>query len=179
MYARVSILGLLAVAGLSLPAGPAPEFTFRSTGAVDLSSSGTEAGYGLAPELVNGKPELVISLGATTGQGALLLFTVGDALPRTGRYPIYFEWDPAGAAGQGRWFHACFVAGTTERPMGFFHGQAGWVRITAVDAGRISGEFEVRARGFLAADTTDENQWVTVRGTFTAEGDSTVIALGA
>lgn len=38
--------------------------------------------------------------------------------------------------------------------------------ITAVEGGRISGEYEFRARGFLASDVTDENQWVTIRGTF-------------
>ena len=49
--------------------------------------------------------------------------------------------------------------------------------ITAVEAGRISGEYEMRARGFLASDTTDEDQWVTIRGRFSADGDSTITAV--
>jgi hypothetical protein len=178
MFARSSTLGLLAAVALSLPSDSATEFTLRSSGAVSLSVTGTEARYGLASEMVKGKPVLVISLGATGGEGTLLLYTAGDVMPRIGRHPIYFSWQHEGVVGEGRWFHACFIAGTPERPLGVFHGESGWVTITAVEAGRMSGRFEVRARGFLAADTTNEDQWVTVHGTFTADGDSTVAALG-
>jgi hypothetical protein len=38
----------------------------------------------------------------------------------------------------------------------------------------MSGEFELQARGSLAADINEEDQWVTVRGSFVAVGDSTV-----
>jgi len=71
-------------------------------------------------------------------------------------------------------FHACFIAGTPERPLGYFHGESGWVTIDRVQAGQISGEFELQARGSLAADVNDEDQWVTVRGSFVAERDSTI-----
>lgn len=175
MYARSMTLGLLAAAALSLPSDSVTEFTLQSHGAVSLSVAGTEARYGLVPETAEGEPLLTISLGATSGEGALWLMTVGDEVPGTGRYPIYQH----GFAGNRRWFHACFSAGTPERPKGVFHSESGWVTITAVEAGRISGEFELRARGFLAADTTDEDQWVTVHGTFSAEGDSTVAAIRA
>ena len=178
MLAYSSTLGLLAAVALSLLSDSLTDFTLRSSGAVRLSVAGTEARYGLAPEMAEGKPVLVISLGATGGEGALLLYTAGDVMPRTGRHPIYFSWQHQGVVGEGRWFHACFFAGTPEHPMGVFHGESGWVTITAVEAGRISGEFEVLARGFLAADTADEDQRVTVHGTFTAEGDSTVTSLG-
>jgi hypothetical protein len=52
-----------------------------------------------------------------------------------------------------------------------FHSESGWLTITESEPGRIVGTFELRARGFLATNEKDENQWVTVRGTFTAEGD--------
>jgi hypothetical protein len=65
-----------------------------------------------------------------------------------------------------------------ERPEGFFHGESGWVTITAVESGRISAEFEMQARGFLAAKPSAEDQWVTLRGKFTAAGDSTVTGVG-
>jgi hypothetical protein len=71
-------------------------------------------------------------------------------------------------------FHACFIAGTPERPLGFFHGESGSVMITRVEQGMVSGEFELQARGSLAADVNDEDRWVTVRGSFVAEGDSTI-----
>lgn len=49
------------------------------------------------------------------------------------------------AGRQRRIFHACFIAGTPEHPLGAFHGESGIVAITKVDGGRISGEFELRA----------------------------------
>jgi hypothetical protein len=176
MFARSSTLGLLAAVALSMPSDPATEFTFQSVGAVTLSVKGDEARYSLTPEKMNGKPVLAITLGSTGAAGALVLFTAGDELPKKGRYPIIMTREHE-VDGGGRWFHACFMAGTATRPLGVFHSESGWVTITEVKAGRISGEFEVRARGFLAADTNDEDQWVTVRGTFTAEGDSTLASV--
>jgi hypothetical protein len=173
MFARSSTLGLLAAAALSMPSDPATEFSFQSIGAVALSIKGDEAHYSLTPEKMNGKPVLAISLGSTGGNGALFLYTTGDELPKKGRYPVIMTRDHE-IDGGGRWFHACFMAGTAEHPLGVFHSESGWVTITDVHAGRISGEFEVRARGFLANDSDDEDRWVTVRGTFTADGDSTI-----
>jgi hypothetical protein len=178
MLARSSAVGLLATIALSLPPDPpAPYFTLESTGAVRVAVTSEEARYGIIPEAVNQRPVLGISLGATRANGVLLLYTYADEVLRPGRYPVGSSLPEQPFAG--RRFHPCFVAGTAERPLGFFHGESGWVTITAAEAGRISGEFEIQARGFLAAETTDEDQWVTVRGTFSAEGDSTVAAIEA
>jgi hypothetical protein len=175
MFARSSTLGLLAAVALSIPSDPATEFTFRSSGAVRLDVSGVEAKYELAPEMgADGKPVLTISLGATGSEGSLSLYTDGGQLPRAGRYPVFFSWEHPVAGG--RWFHACFWAGKPDRPIGMFHGQSGWVTITDATPGRISGVFEIRAQGFLATNPSDEDQWVTLRGTFRAEGDSTLLA---
>lgn len=179
MYARSSALALLAVVALSLSSHSVTEFTLRSSGVVSLSAAGTEAGYGLTRETPEAKPELAISLGVTGGEGALWLFTAGDEMLRTGRYPIQDGSRQDLFAGGRRWFHACFFAGTKEHPTGVFHGQSGWVRVSSVEGGLISGEFEIRASGFLATDTADEDQWVTVRGTFSARGDSTIASITA
>jgi hypothetical protein len=172
MLARSSTVGLLAILTLSLPADPAPSFTLESTGAVRLAVTGGEARFGLMREPVNGRPVLEISLGATAGDAALMLFTYADGALQPGRYPVGSELPDDPSAG--RRFHPCFIAGTVERPLGFFHGEIGWVTITAVEDGRISGEYEMRARGFLASDMEDEDQWVTIRGAFAAQGDRTV-----
>jgi hypothetical protein len=179
MLARSSTVGLLATIALSLPADPvaAPSFTLESSGALSLAVTSDEAQYGIVPNSVNHRPVLAISLGATRGDGALLLYTYADEVLRPGRYPVGPSLPEQRFAG--RQFHPSFVAGSMERPLGYFHGESGWVTITATEAGRISGEFEIRARGFLAADMTDEDQWVTVQGTFSAEGDSTVTAIEA
>ena len=178
MFARSSTLGLIMTVALSLPSDRTPVYRIQSSGAVSLSATGAEAQYGFSREMVDGKPVLTITLGATTGASAFMLFTDGDELPRAGRYPVYFSWE-GDAKAEGRWFHACFIAGTVEQPLGAFHGQSGWVTVTDNKAGLISGEFELRAEGFLASNMRDENQWVTVRGTFTAAGDSTTRAVAS
>jgi hypothetical protein len=179
MLARVSTLGLVATMALSTSSGPTPAFTLESSGAVRLTVAGTEAHYSISPEPVEGKREVAIALGPTGAEGAIWLFTAGDRLPRPGRYPVVYSWTGSiGVRGAERLFHACYMPGTAEHPLGMFHSESGWVTITAAPPGHIVGSFELRARGFLASNEKDENQWVTVRGTFTAEGDTTV-ALGA
>jgi hypothetical protein len=51
------------------------------------------------------------------------------------------------------------------------------VTITHTEPGRIAGEFEIEARGFVAASVDDEGQWVTVRGQFDVLGDSAIVAV--
>jgi hypothetical protein len=168
---------LLAAVALSFRGDPAPHFILESSGALRLTVTSDEARYGISPERFNQRPVIAISLGATRGDAALLLYTYGDEPLSPGRYPVASELPEQ--PGAGRRFHPCFVAGSVERPAGFFHGESGWVTITAAEAGRISGTYEMRARGFLATATADENQWVTLRGSFSAEGDSTVAELTA
>jgi len=175
MRARSSAASLLAALALSLLPGPeAPSYILESTGAIRILLGGDEASFGLLPEPVNGRPVINISLGPTQGEGALWLFAYADEVLRPGRFQVA-NWLPEQPFA-GRYFHPCFVAGTVASPRGFFHGETGWVTITASEQGRISGEFQIRARGFLASNPDDEEQWVTVQGTFTAAGDSTVVS---
>lgn len=177
MFARVSILGLVASMALSTAPGPTPSFTLESSGALRLAVAGTEAHFSISPDLVEGKRELAIALGPTGAKGALWLFTEAGELPRPGRYPVLYSWNqPTGAMEPGRRFHACYMPGSATQPLGMFHSKSGWVTITEAAPGRIAGTFEFRARGFLAENAKDENQWVTVRGTFAADGDEAVAA---
>lgn len=177
MYARASILGIVATVTLGLSAYTASRFTLGTTGAIALSVAGDEARYGVVPPSVNGPPVLVVSLGATSSRAALTLYVPGNGVPAKGRYPIRGAWDENGL--EARAFRACLVAGSPERPLGWFHGESGWVTITEAAAGRMSGRFEIQTRGFLKADPENENRWVTVRGTFEADGDSTVTKVAA
>jgi hypothetical protein len=173
MFARSPVLALSAVMVLGLPSATesrAP-FTLGATGAVNLSVTGDEARYGLVVPGVDGVPLLSISLGATSTAGALTLSRMGPDEPSPGRYQVR-SWEER--TGDPMEFQALFVAGSVERPVGVFHGESGTVTILRSGAGRIHGAFEIRARGFLAANMEDEDQWVTVRGTFEAQGDSTV-----
>jgi hypothetical protein len=175
MRSRSSLFGLIATVAVSLPSHPAPSYTLEAEGALRLASSGQEARYGLMRDPSNGRAILEISLGATQGEAALSLFTYADSELRPGRYPVAMSLPEGPSAG--RRFHPCFVAGTVQRPVGFFHGETGWVAITGVGGGRITGEYEIRARGYLASNMDDENQWVTLRGTFVAAGDSTATVI--
>ena len=174
MYAR-STIGILAAVALALSGQPASRFTLDSIGAIRLSVAGPEARYGVVPAGINLRPVLTISLGATSAQGALQLAMPGDRMPAAGRYAIRSDWTDLETEEQA--FHASFVAGSPEHSLGWFHGESGSVTITQADGGRMSGTFEVRARGFLSADPADEDRWVTVLGTFDAQGDTTAATI--
>jgi hypothetical protein len=178
MFARFSNLGLAAVLAAapspspsSLPShGPGSAYTLETTGALRQSVSGTEAHYSVSPDMVEGKRELAIALGPKEGDGAIWLFTGADEPLQPGLYPVVYHWSEH-RTGAAREFHACYLPGSARHPLGMFHSESGWLTITESEPGRIVGTFELRARGFLATNEKDENQWVTVRGTFTAEGD--------
>jgi hypothetical protein len=125
----------------------------------------------MSPVDVEGAPLLTISLGATSAAGSLSLSISGDRLPAKGRYPVRPWEDRTASRPQ---FEALFVAGSPDHPLGAFRGEFGWVTITEVEPGRISGVFEVEGRGFVASDVNDEDRWVSVRGRFEAQGDSTI-----
>ena len=179
MFTRFSILGLAAaLAAAPSPSpfpfpGPGPAFSLASTGALRQSVSGTEAHFSISPDLVEGKRELAIALGPKEGDGAIWLFTGADEPLRPGLYPVVYHWTEHGT-GAAREFHACYMPGSAGHPLGMFHSESGWLTITESEPGRIAGTFELQARGFLAANEKDENQWVTVRGTFVAEEDRAV-----
>jgi hypothetical protein len=166
MYARATTLGILAATAFALTIPAAPTFTLQSAGAVRLHSAGEEARYGVVPEAVHGHPIVLVSLGSSGSAGALQLAVLGERPPAPGRYPIRSSWDETGSDTAS--FHAAFMAGTAEHPLGWFHGESGWVTIAEAKEGRIAGTFDVRARGFARDDVADENRWVTVSGSFDA-----------
>lgn len=166
MYVQLSSAAVVAAIALALPMNPASRFTLASTGAVTLNVTGKDARFGVVPAEAAGYPRVTISLGATSGSGSLTLSVRGDRLPPKGRYSVDA-------------FQSYFVAGTVERPLGWFLGESGWVRITETGAGRVAGEFEIRARGFTTANPDNEDQWVTVRGSFAAQGDGTVTTVAS
>jgi hypothetical protein len=175
MYFRTATIATLAAVAVALAWRSAPTFTLRSTGAVTLRATGQEARFGVVSHAVRGRPILIVSLGATSSAGALQLTVAGDRPPVPGRYPIRSSWDELGTDSTS--FHASFMPGPVERPLGWYHGESGRVTITEARPDRMSGTFDVRARGFTADDPLDEEQWVTVRGSFDATGDSTVTTI--
>ena len=170
MY-RTIAYALASAVALNVPLHLTPRFTFETTGAVHLTADGRDARYG-----VIGDSTLTVSLGATGTASALQLRMPGAGLPGEGRYPIASSWDKPAAAPA---FHAFFAAGPVERPLGWFHGESGTVTITRAVDGKLSGSFEIRARGFLTADTSEQEHWVRVTGRFDAKSDSTATTIAA
>lgn len=160
----------------SRPVDATPSFALTASGAVSLAFSGEEVRYGLSPATAEENPVLVVSLGESSEHGSLGLYTAAGLPLQPGRYPVRSEWPGANATS--RWFHLCLVAGSMAKPLGVFHSESGWVTITRPAPGRVDGEFEIQARGFLVGNDDDENQWVTVRGRFTAQDDSAQVAEG-
>lgn len=177
MYARITTICLLAAIAVAATSGKPQSFTLQSTGAVAIHTTGQEARFGLVPDAVQGRPILMISLGATAASGALQLTALADRPLAPGRYQIHSSWSelPTDAVA----FHASFMPGSAEQPLGWYHGETGTVTITRVGPEGIAGTFEVEARGFSAADPLDEERWVTVRGSFAAVGDSTAAKIAA
>jgi hypothetical protein len=176
MFAQSSLFGILVGSALALPINE-PSFTLTADGAVALAVHGREAQFGVVRTDSQDHPTITIALGATSAEAALSFYMHGDRLPAAGRYPVR----PHGVeeSPRERFFHPCLVAGSVERPTGVFHGESGWVTITRSADGWLAGEFELQARGFLATDLSDEDQWVTVRGRFEARGDSTVTSVAS
>ena len=165
MNARSSTLAMLAAVTLAFPAHRAGSFTLGATGAITVNASGTDARYGRLPAVDQGS-RIAVSLGPTSPAGSVQLIIDGTDLT-VGRYPVSDDWTTSD-----RVFHGSFAAGSPERPLGWFEATSGWVTITGISAGEVSGEYEIRARGWLSSNPDDENRWVTVRGTFRAGAES-------
>ena len=175
MYVRSIAVALGSAIALNLPAYLAPRFTLETTGAVHLTAVGHDARYGVIGD--EGSSILTVSLGAAGTGSALQLRMPGAGLPPEGRYPIRSSWEDKAATAPA--FHAFFAAGSPERPLGWFHGESGTVTITRAANGQLSGSFEIQARGFLTADTSEQEHWVTVKGSFKAQGDSSATTIAA
>jgi len=171
MYARPIALAVASALALNMPT-LAPRFTLETTGAVQLIAGGDEARYGVIGN--EGSSMLTVSLGATGTGSALQLRIEGAGLPAEGRYPIRSSWEKDASAPA---FHAFFAAGPANSPLGWFHGESGTVTITRAANGQLAGSFEIEALGFLTADTTEAEHWVTVKGSFKAQRDSTATTI--
>ena len=139
MYAHSKLAALVTMA-FAIPVNSASRFTVDTSGAISVNAAGADARYGVIPAEANGRAMLTISLGATNRRGAVLLSIAGDRLPVKGRYPI-----------ENSAFHAVFVAGSPERPLGWFHGESGWVTITHAVGGHVSGKQRVSGQTLLRA----------------------------
>jgi hypothetical protein len=163
---RVLIAGALTAlsAGLSAKAPDGPEagargsYEARLTGAVTGALRGTiDAGNpsGTQPGV------FVITLGASGEDGAMVFSRRQTGRPGTGTYSV------GGGSGEGG-FTALVATGSMTRPLGAFRAEHGTLTITRSSPDGIAGRFELRARGFMAAEPEREDREIVARGSFSA-----------
>ena len=142
-------------------AGSAPRtswFEARTTGARTITMSGTaEFGDGAPGEA---QTPFVISLGAQSSAGAVILTRPGGGRLEPGVYPLEVDGPPS--------LQALVVTGSPTQPTGAFHARTGVLTITRSQDDLIEGRFDIDAVGFEASDPGDEGKELVVRGTFIA-----------
>ena len=119
-----------------------------------------EFGAVLNPDRSSGA--FVVSLGVC-GQQSAILFTRRLKTPLTmGRYRISERADG------GDEILALVLTGSPTRPTGVFHGESGWLVVTAASDRLVAGRFQLDAIGFMAAEPRREDRHVNVTGSFSA-----------
>ena len=144
--------------------GPTSSFVGRVGGAVTMSLSGS-AVFGVTDGDRQQAPVFSLSLGAYGERGSVVFSHEVGSRPAVGSYAV----SEFGAPGSRDDFHALVVLGSAEQPVGVFRAQRGRVVIRRSSAGQLTGEYEIHAVGFLAADPDSEDRTITVRGSFVAQ----------
>jgi hypothetical protein len=125
---------------------------------------GQVGGGCLAPSSCIGSFSL--ELGAYSADGAVVFSRVSSSRPAVGTYTVTpFESGPE----EDGEFHALVSLGSVTAPTGVFRAISGTMTITQSTENRVTGHYEVKAVGFLAAQPEIDNRVITVRGGFTAE----------
>lgn len=159
-----SLAGLALVSTLAFTlregsAGDAVRSSFSASVAGDVSArSQGEAEFGLIHGEPGDAPALTVSLGARSGDGAVVFTRVGGPDLMPGVYPISEEGD----------VRALVVTGTPAQPTGVFRAESGVLTVTEASDKSLRGEFRLGAKGFLASAPADESRRVSVSGEFTA-----------
>lgn len=176
MLARTSILGILTLLAPAHSAQRQPYYSLSTWGALGITASGDEARMGRVSLEGHGRSMLMVSIGINDPHASVSLYLPDSPDPAPGRYRVSSSWLPAGTGAP--LAHATLMAGSVERPLGWFEGQSGWVTLRRGEQGELAGEFEFAARGFLRDNPDNERQKVMVRGSFRVEREE-VVARGS
>jgi hypothetical protein len=165
VFTQIGAFGVLSAGFLAgtRPAHDSAPFSAVLTGVVKTTITG-DARFGLVRGGSSAPDVFTLTLGADNPGGAgAVLFTQsnGEGL-RVGSYPIR----EVGARESN--LHALVVIGTAYAPEGVFRATTGTLTITSISDSEINGVFSVQAIGFLASAPDQENQPVSVSGSFTA-----------
>ena len=164
VFTQIGGFGLLS---LSLFAGTvrAPDnsasFSAVLTGVVKTTISG-DARFGL----VRGRPSapdvFSLALGADGPRGAVLFTRPTGSGLHVGSYRV------AEAGAEGGELQALVVLGSANHPEGVFRATSGTLTISSISDVEVTGLFSVDADGFLASAPDQDNQPISVSGSFIA-----------
>ena len=160
---RIS-LGLVALASAVAFTRSADTIRTGSSFNVSVDGAVTAAASGLAVYgSVRGderSPAFTISLGGSSAATSILFTRQGGPLT-PGTYPITDENSQVGV-------RALVMTGSAHHPGGVFRADSGVLTVTAASDSTLSGEFRLRASGFLAGAPDDEGRRITASGRFDA-----------
>ena len=164
VFTQIGGFGLLS---LSLLAGTvrAPDnsasFSAVLTGVVKTTISG-DARFGL----VRGRPSapdvFSLALGADGPRGAVLFTRPTGSGLHVGSYRV------AEAGAEGGELQALVVLGSANHPEGVFRATSGTLTISSISDVEVTGLFSVDTDGFLASAPDQDNQPISVSGSFIA-----------
>jgi hypothetical protein len=116
-----------------------------------------EASYRRGP----GGTQFSLELGGRSGEGAVLFATEGMGPVAPGRYTVDDRPGPGA-------LHALVFTGTPTAPTGIYRVQGGSLTVRSAGQGVIEGSFDLRAIGFKAEQLQQDDQVISVAGSFMA-----------
>jgi hypothetical protein len=138
---------------------PSSAYELRLQGAIVAT---TRVHTESAPVGTSDAPYYTITLSAPGGDAAMVLTRAGSAPPPVGVYQV-------GDSELGRnGFSGLIITGMPAHPTGVFRVESGTLTIAADTLGRLTGEFELRASGFLTGSPADNSQYLSANGRFAA-----------
>jgi hypothetical protein len=155
----IGAVGMYLLAATMAAANARPSWFEARTSGVRTLTLGGSAEFGPVGEPA-APGAFVVTLGAESASGAVVLTRTGGTRPEPGTYAL--SGDPAAD------MQALVVTGSPNRPTGVFRARGGQVTITRSGPGRIEGHFDIDAVGFEAATPADEDRELAVSGAFTA-----------
>jgi len=159
-----SLMYPLAALSMLLPHDHTPTFRATVTGVVQANLSGS-AVFGTTDPGRNRSGVFSLTLGAYSDQGAVVFSREILTRPAPGIYDVSESGDPGSRPED---FHALVILGSPEQPLGVFRAREGTVSVRRSSSGALTGQYEIRAIGFLAADPDDDDREIMVRGSFAA-----------
>jgi hypothetical protein len=157
-FTMISGLLVLAAAFFGL-LDPPTTFSLEIAGVISITAGGSAEA---SPSGTDAEPFYTIALGGPDAAAAVVFTRAGSTPPMPGSYSV-----GEGEIARGG-FSGLVITGMPAHPTGVFWVKRGALTISPAGGGRLSGQFQLEAAGFLVDAPDDETREVTASGSFTA-----------